>query len=155
MAPDRHENAALVRRFLLDVVGGGDTDAARGFVTPAFVERDLVFGTGQPRDELARLGWRVLAGADVDIDVRDVIASGDAVAVIGRVAGTHRESMVDLAPTGRSFDIDCAWFCGVEDGRLAEIASLPNGLGLLRQLEAVPETFPIRPPFRSTTNEQT
>jgi len=91
------ENAALVRRFLTDVVARGDTDAAAAFVTE---------------------------------DVR------------ATVTGSHRESLVDLAPTGESFEIAYAWFCRIEDGRIAEIRSLPDGLGLLRQLGALSERGP-------------
>jgi predicted ester cyclase len=51
---------------------------------------------------------------------------------------------MDLAPTGRSFEIACAWFCRIENDRIAEIWSLPDGLGPLTQLDAVPEEFPTR-----------
>jgi predicted ester cyclase len=91
---------------------------------------------------MAGLGWHALAGADVDVHVEDVIASDDRVAVRGRVTGTHRESLMDLAPTGRSFEIACAWFFHIEDDQIAEIWSLPDGLRLLRQLDAVPDEFP-------------
>jgi hypothetical protein len=46
---------------------------------------------------------------------------------------------MDLAPTGKSFTITYAWFCRIADGRIAEVWSLPNGLGLLQQLDALPE----------------
>jgi len=144
MAPTPRENAALVHRFLTDVVACGDTNAVPEFLTTGVVDHHLVFDGSQSRETLKGLGWHALAGADVDLHVEDIVASEDRVAVRGRVTGAHEESLMDLAPTGRSFEIACAWFCRVEDDRIAEIWSLPDGLGLLTQLDAVPEEFPKR-----------
>lgn len=68
----------------------------------------------------------------------DVVAD-ERVAVRATVTGTHRESLVDLAPNGASFEITYVWFGRIEDGRIAEMWSLPDGLGLLQQLDAIPE----------------
>jgi NH3-dependent NAD+ synthetase len=66
-------------------------------------------------------------------------ATDETVAVRATVTGTHSESLMDLSPTGESFEIAYAWFCRIEDGLTAEIWSLPDGLGLLKQLEAIPD----------------
>ncbi len=143
------ENAALVRRFLTDVVAGGDTDAVETFLTPDVADRNLVFGIDRAgQREATALGWRVLAGTDVDIDIEQVVASSEQVAVRATATGTHRESLMDLAPTGCSFDIAYAWFCRIDDGRIAAIWSLPDGLRLLQQVDAVPEV----PSNRSLTD---
>lgn len=138
MEPVTLENAALVRGFLTDVVAGGDVAAADVFLAEDVVTRYPGFEDGGDRGAISELSWRVLAGADVDIDVTDVVATADRVAVRGRVTGTHRESLMDLAPTGTAFEIAAAWFCRIDDGRIAEIWSLPDGLGLMRQLGAIP-----------------
>lgn len=137
MGTTAEENAALVRRFLLDVVAGGDIDATDAFLAEGLVDHHLVFGSGE-REGMMALGWRVLAGADVAIDIDDVVAADDRVAVRATVIGAHRESLIDLAPTGQTFEITYVWFCRLEDGRIAETWSLPDGLGLLRQLGALP-----------------
>lgn len=139
------ENAALVRRFLTDVVAGRDTDAVEAFVTEDVADRNLVFGIDQARErEMTALGWRVLAGTDVDIDIEQVVASGEQVAVRATASGTHRESLLDLAPTGCSFEIAYAWFCRIDDGQIAAIWSLPDGLGLMQQVDAIPELSSTR-----------
>lgn len=139
MAPTPRENAALVREFLTDVVSGGDTDAVSAFLAEDVIDHNLVFEGEQDHETVTVLGWRVLAAADVDITIVDVVATIDRVAVLGTVTGTHCESLMDLAPTGRSFEIACAWFCRIENGRITEIQSLPDGLGLMQQLGALPE----------------
>jgi len=145
MAATPQENAALVRRFLTDVIAGGDTDAVDGFLTGDVTDSNLVFGGASGPEPVTALGWRVLAAADIDLVVEDTVATDDQVAVRATVTGRHRESLMDLAPTGRSFEIAYAWFFRIEDGRIAEIQSLPDGLGLMRQLGAVPDPPANRP----------
>lgn len=144
MAPTARENAALVRRFLTDVVACGDTNAVTELLTADAGDHHLVFEDSRRRETATGLGWHALAGADVDLHVEDVIASDDRVAVRGRVTGAHQESLMDLAPTGRSFEIACAWFFRIENDQIAQMWSLPDGLGLLEQLDAIPEEFPRR-----------
>ncbi len=146
MAATPRENAALVRRFLTDVVAGGDTDAVDGFLAGDVTVSNLVFGGASGREPVTALGWRVLAAADIDVALKDTVATEDQVAVRATVTGRHRESLMDLAPTGRSFEIAYAWFCHVEDSRITAIHSFPDGLGLLRQLGAVPDPPANRPP---------
>lgn len=142
MASTPRENAALVRRFLADVVACGDTNAVAELLVANAEDHHLVFGGTRLRETVPGLGWRALASADVDLQIEHVVASDAHVAVRGMVTGTHRESLMDLAPTGRAFEIACAWFFRIENDRIAEIWSLPDGLGLLTQLDAVPEEFP-------------
>lgn len=139
MAGTPRENAALVRGFLTDVVSGGDTDAVSAFLAEDVVDHNLVFEERDDHETVSALGWQVLAAADVDITIDDVVAATDQVAVLGTVTGTHCESLMDLAPTGRSFEIACAWFCRIEDGQIAAIYSLPDGLGLMQQVDAIPD----------------
>lgn len=139
MAITPRENAALVRRFLTDVVGSGDTDAVSVFLADDVVVHNLVFGDDRRRAGATALGWKVLAAADVEVEIVDVVASVERVAVRASVTGTHSESLMDLAPTGASFEIAAVWICRIEDGRIAEIWSLPDGLGLMNQLGAIPD----------------
>lgn len=140
MTATPQENAALIRRFLTDVVAGGDIDAVDGFLAADAVDCNLIFGADHGRETVNALGWQVFAAADVDITIEDTVATADRVAVRATVTGTHRESLMDLTPTGRSFEIACAWFCLNENGRIVAIHSLPDGLGLMRELGVVPES---------------
>lgn len=124
------ENVALVRQFLTDVVAGGDTDALDHFLADDVVDYQPVL----EKEACSSMDWRVLAAADINIDIEDVVSSDDQVAIRGTVTGIHTESLLDLAPTGASFEIDCVWFARIDDGRISEIWSLPDGLGLMQQL---------------------
>jgi hypothetical protein len=46
MAPTSRENAALVRRFLTDVVACGDADAVAELLAAGVGDHNLVFGGG-------------------------------------------------------------------------------------------------------------
>lgn len=129
------ENAALVREFLTEVLAGGDVDALDIFLTDATVEHHPTIGEDGPaQPATGPLVCRVLAATDVEIDIEDVIAEGDLVAVRGTVTGSHQVSLVDVAPTGRTFEISYAWFFRIADGQIAEIWSIPDGLELQRAL---------------------
>lgn len=121
------------------MVAGGDTDAVDVYLAEDVDDHNLVFDEGRGREAVTALGWRVLATADVDLAIQDVVANDERVAARGTVGGTHCESLIDLAPTGASFEIAHVWFCRIEGGRIAEVWSLPDGLGLVQQLGAVPE----------------
>jgi predicted ester cyclase len=139
MTTTQQENAALVRRFLTDVVAGGDVDAIDAFVSEDVAEHDLVFRDGRTREETDVTGHSVLpAVGDVELDIEELVAADDAVAVRATVSGTHRGSLLDLAPTGETFEIAYAWFYRIEHGQIAEVWSLPDGLGLVQQLDATP-----------------
>lgn len=146
MAPTPQENTALVRRFLSDVLVDGDTDAVDAFVAEGGVDHNLVFRSERAEEGIDDVGRAVLAAADVEVEVHEVVADERRVAVRATVTGTHSESLLDLAPTGERFVIAVVWFCRVEAGRIAEIWSLPDGLGLLRQLGAIgDESLPEQP----------
>lgn len=150
MAPTQQENAALVRGFLTDVIAGGDTAAVDVFLAKNVIDHNLVFGNSPGREPVTALGWRVLAATDVDLTIHDVVADDDRVAARGTVTGTHCESLLDLAPTGISFEIAYVWFCRIENDRIAEVWSLPDGLSLVQQLGAIPE-LPANRSFTDST----
>lgn len=154
MAGTHQENSALVRRFLTNVVGGGDTDAVPLFLTDDMDHHNLVFGESQDRDGATALGWRVLAAADIDLEIAEVVATEDCVAVRAVVSGTHRESLMEFSPTGASFEIDYAWFCQIDDSGISEIHSLPDGLGLMRQIGALPKPASNHSLTASKRNQQ-
>lgn len=132
------DNAALVKEFLTGVIASGDTDGLGLFLTDGAVAHH-VMGDRSGSETPNPWCWRVLAASDIDITIENVVAAEEMVAIQGTVTGTHRESLVDLAPTGRSFEIAVAWFCRIEDGRIAEMWTLHDALGLIRQLDAIPQ----------------
>lgn len=130
MTTRANENAALVRRYLADVVAADDRSAADAFLDTDATVHDPVFGAGAG-------GWLAPADGTVEVEVRDVVATADRVAVRGVVRSSHRTAPDRLPIAEGRFEIVQSWFCRVERGRIAELWRLPDGLGLLRQLGAL------------------
>lgn len=80
---------------------------------------------------------------DQDTDLDSGIVDGSAVKE--RVATPEiatmalYELLLGLVPTGQSCEIAYVGVCRIDNGETAEIWSLPDGLGLVQQLVAIPE----------------
>ena len=154
MAPKPEENEALVRRFLTDVVGDGDLEGLKTLVAEDVAEHDLAFGSEPGYAEVDALGRGILAAADVDVEIEDLVAEGDRVAVRATVSGTTMGLPTVGTATGGRFDIAHVGFYRVEDGQIAEAWSLPDTLGLVRQLEVVPEALDSPDERNVSTNDR-
>ena len=72
--------------------------------------------------ETATLGWQsltiVVTAKDTDIDpgTTDTSTVEDGVAMLGMVAGTHYESLMNIPPTGQPFESSYVWFCRIDEG---------------------------------------
>lgn len=130
------KNGALVREFLTEVLAGGDLEALDIFLTDSAVGHQPALEEAEPSSARHTI-CGVLGAADVDITIEDLVADGDTVAVRGTVTGTHQASLIDVTSTGRTFQIAYAWFCRIEDGRIAEIWSLPDRRALHREFGSV------------------
>ena len=94
----------------------------------------------------------VVAARDTDIDpgIADMSTVEDRVAILGMVARTHYESLIDLAPTGQPFERSYVWFCRIDQGQIGGIRSMPNGLRPTQQLGVISELSSNRSPFTRT-----
>ena len=138
MGTGPEENTSLVRRFLTDVVAGGDSDALGAFVDDDVASHDLAVGSSVGVDGAGSMGRGILAAADVDVDNVETVAEDDLVAVRAVLTGTVRGLPVDLASTGESFEIPHVSFYRIEDGRITDVWSLHDSLGLVKQLDVLP-----------------
>lgn len=154
MVSASRKNATLVRRYLTDVVAGGDTDALGIFLTDDAMDYQPVLAERMDGETVPPTYWCILAAADIDIAIDAVVAANDQVAVRGTITGIHRESLLDLVPTGRSFEIACVWFCRIGDDRIKETWSLPDGLSLRQQLDATWDESPNRSSSHPTEQYQ-
>ena len=73
-----------------------------------------------------------------DIEVHDILADGDRVAVRGTFRGVHRGEFQGIAPTGRAVSVPLMLIYRIADGRIAEHWMSADSLSLLQQLGAAP-----------------
>ena len=127
-------NAALVRRFLHEVVNRGDVRLLADLIAPDHVRHapdgDL-YGPEGVRIDLAE--WRT-GFPDLHLAVEDVLAARDRVVSRFVLRGSHAGPFLGLAPTGHSVAVAGVQIDRVGGDRLAESWVALDGLGLLRQL---------------------
>jgi len=71
---------------------------------------------------------------DFQVDVLDVLVDGDAAAAQVRYTMTHEGEFDDIAPTGRTVEMEAMGKFRLEDGKIAEHLEFHNQLDLLEQL---------------------
>lgn len=75
---------------------------------------------------------------DLHVQIEDMVAESDRVAVRAVWRGTHRGAFMGIAPSGREFAFKGLVFWRIRDGRIAERWATLDLLGLTRQLQASP-----------------
>ena len=73
------------------------------------------------------------------LDIEDIIADGDMLAIRGTASGTHENEFAGIPPTGKRFAAEQMHWVRVADGKVAEHwAAVRDDLGMMRQLGAMP-----------------
>ena len=67
-----------------------------------------------------------------------MIAEADKVAARFTMRGTHQGTFLGVAPTGKKIEVKAMNFYRLSDGQIIEEHGLPDLLGLLQQVGAVP-----------------
>jgi steroid delta-isomerase-like uncharacterized protein len=139
------EDSASVIRKLFDGFNSKDYDAIEALVTDDFELIDVGSGQKYSGREGARRnaeGW-LTAFPDVDVELLNVVASGDwAVAeAVGR--GTHsgpmQTPMGEVPPTGTKMELHFCSVVKVRDGKIVEERDYYDAMTIANQLGLMPE----------------
>jgi steroid delta-isomerase-like uncharacterized protein len=133
------DNAAVVRRFIEEVLNGGDIDGAGRFVWEDVVEQEPFPGQGPGLPGLQDVlrGMRA-AFPDIHWSVEEQLTDGDRVLTRFVWAGTHRGPFLGVPATGRRVSVWGMVIDRLVDGRIKETRILMDALGLMAQLGALP-----------------
>jgi steroid delta-isomerase-like uncharacterized protein len=71
---------------------------------------------------------------DASVEIDELVAEGDRVAVATTLSGTHEGELMGMAPTGRSVSVTGIDIVRIADGRIVEHRGLTDIVGLMRQL---------------------
>ena len=71
---------------------------------------------------------------DVSVEIDEIVADGERVAVATTFTGTHEGELMGVAPTGRRVAVTGIDIVRVADGKIAEHRGLTDIAGLMRQL---------------------
>jgi steroid delta-isomerase-like uncharacterized protein len=133
-ATDLERNKAIVRRFIDEIFLGGNFDSVDELLTEDFLPH--TWGSMQPgRDGLKEAIQRVQAGiSDERMQIHDIIAEGDRVAVRLTSSATHTGDFMGMPASGKRYEIGEIHIFRLEDGRVAEHWHQADFMGMMKQL---------------------
>jgi steroid delta-isomerase-like uncharacterized protein len=132
-APPRPKD--IVRRFFDEIWNQRRLERFDAYVSEDFVTSGPTGALSRGRDALRSFTEGFLdAVPDYRIQLDDLVEEGDRVAVRWVCRGTHRGTLMGVAPTGRSFSLSGISIYRVRDGRLAEVWRERDLPGMWRQL---------------------
>jgi steroid delta-isomerase-like uncharacterized protein len=137
------DHTASIRR-LYDLINAGDIAGFGRQLADDFVERNEIPGIPPTKDGVVQY-FRLLLGAfpDFQMNVEDVIASGDKAVARLQVTGTHKGEFMGIPATGKSVSvnlIDITRFG--DDGLAREHWGVVDQLALMQQLGVIPAGTP-------------
>jgi steroid delta-isomerase-like uncharacterized protein len=133
------DNAAIVRRFIEEVINQGRFDSASQFVWEDVIEQVPLPGQGPGLEGLNDIlrGMRS-AFPDLHFAVEEQITEGDKVLTRFEWTGTHQGAFAGIPPTGRPVKVWGMVIDRLEDGRIKDTRILMDMLGLMIQLGVFP-----------------
>src|SRR3990172_6244040 len=125
---------------LYDLINAGDIDGFGRQLADDFIEREEIPGIPPTKDGVL-LYFRMLLVAfpDLQMDVKDVIASGDKAVARVQVTGTHMGEFMGIPATGMPVAvnlIDITRFG--DDGLAREHWGVVDQLALMQQIGVIP-----------------
>lgn len=139
MATTRQQNKAIVRRFF-GAWNSADFEAIDNLVADDAEHHDPMDPPDLPpgpAGEKQLIEAYRSAFPDARLEIEDVVAERDKVAVRWTATGSHEREFVGVEPTGTEVAITGFEIRQVEDSQIVESWVLFDGLGLLRQLGAI------------------
>jgi predicted ester cyclase len=128
---------ALVRRFHSELLAARDPAVVDAFFGEGFVSHNMPPGLPPGREGVKRF-FSMFRDAfpDVTVEIDELVAEGDRVAVATTFTGTHTGELLGMAPTGRRVAVTGIDIVRVAGSRIVEHRGLTDIAGLMRQLTA-------------------
>jgi steroid delta-isomerase-like uncharacterized protein len=133
------DNAAVVGRFIEEVINQGNLDAAKEIVQEDFVELDPLPGQQQGREGLKEvIAMMRAAFPDIHWVSDETIAAGEKVVTRFTWTGTHRGTFLGIPATGKPVMVKGVVIDRLSGGKMADSRILMDSLGMMQQLGVVP-----------------
>jgi steroid delta-isomerase-like uncharacterized protein len=131
------ENKGLARRIIDEAWNQGKLEVVDEAFAPDYEEHNPRPGQG-PGIEGYKGGLLMMRAAfpDLFLDVHDMIAEGDRVAVLYTLRGTHDGEMMGIPPSGQRVSSEGMVFARFQDGKVVERWGVQDMVTLLQQIGA-------------------
>src|SRR6266540_3704336 len=142
--PNLEANKALIRRYVEEMFNRHDLTGLEEMLAPDYVYHVIgqdirgvegYKGTVYPLFE---------AFPDVENVIQDEVAEGDRVAIRWRAHGTHEGEFMGVPATGRKVELAGITIERIVSDQRVEGWGVPDMVGLMQQLGAVPGGAPVR-----------
>ena len=132
-------NLEVVSRFIEEFKNKANQEIVDELMSPDFVHHLTDPRLPEGREAIKLLGQSIVAGfPDVHASVQDLLADGDKVIERTQTSATHTGEFNGIPPTGRQVGWTEMHIYRLEGGKIVELWSEIDLLGLLVQLGAIP-----------------
>jgi len=140
MARMSSDNAAIIQRFIDEVINQGRYDVCDEIVAKDFLELDPLPGQRQGREGLKEvIAMFRAAFPDIHWLTDESISSGDKVVTRFTWTGTQRGDFLGIPATGRPVTVKGVVIDRLVDSRMTDSRILMDTFGLMTQLGAIPQ----------------
>jgi len=132
------DNVEIITRFE-HAFRAGDQATIDELCDPGLVDHNPA-----PDHEPTLAGFKQKVGGfkaifpDIGEDLQDIIASGDTVATRWVVTGSQQQEFMGIPATGQTIRVEGMNFYRLRDGRVTDIWTQFDGVGMMQQLGAIP-----------------
>ena len=134
------DNAAIVQRFIDDVINQGRYEVCDEIVAEDFLELDPLPGQRQGREGLKEvIAMMRAAFPDIHWVTEESISCGDKVVTRFIWTGTQRGDFVGIPATGRPVTVKGVVIDRLVNGRMTDSRILMDTFGMMVQLGVIPQ----------------
>ena len=133
------DNAAIIQRFIDEVINQGRYEVCDEIVAEDFLELDPLPGQRQGREGLKEvIAMMRAAFPDIHWVTEESISCGDKVVTRFIWTGTHRDNFLGIPATGRPVTVKGVVIDRLVNGRMADSRILMDTFGMMMQLGVIP-----------------
>jgi steroid delta-isomerase-like uncharacterized protein len=138
-AADIRRNEALGRRYFEEAWNRGDLDVLEQVLAPSYINHTPSTPNPPAGPEGLKPIIRALRAAfpDLHYEIKDVLATKDAVVMRVLMTGTHRGDLFGVPATGRKVSVNQINIEHIANGKIVEHWRVTDELTLMRQLGVV------------------
>lgn len=132
----------LIKRFYDEVLVGGDLSRIDELVADDIVDHEEGFPGQPPGKDGVRFYVNTIRTAFPDLAVKTAepaLADGNLEAVHSVLTGTHTGDFAGVPASGKTVEFSGIDIIRVEDGKVAEHWGSTDTLGLMQQIDALPQ----------------
>lgn len=134
----RDNNIAALQRFGM-AASSGNYQAFNDVVAPDSIDHDPAPGQVPGPDGFGQLFTDLhTAFPDMEINIEQMVANEDNIAIAYTLTGTHQGPFMGFAPTGKRIKARGVQISKFADGKLVERWGSSDQLGMLQQLGLIP-----------------